>query len=577
MLYTWHMDNHLQSIVALLKETTLFSALDDQSLQVLASKCQPITYQRGDRLFEPGDLTQGLFILESGQAALVDQKNLGERLLLERADFAGEEAAFLQPRRAYALVIKEPSQLLAISNEDVQELVTAHPEVQKNLRILAQSRKMSLRLPMPWLIKDEYIHIMTRKHPFFLLMSSLLPILAFALFFLLVLFLSKFLTPFHSILLLIGGFILSGLWLAWNINNWANDFYIITNKRMVWVERVSGLYDSRQEAPLSTLLSVGTRKTRLGSLVGYADLMVRTFVGEIRFSRIKHAAEIGKLIEAHWQNVKTSTLHDENQAMLTALKMKLAVENEDTTPLIEGEETARSPVNLIPPAREASFFEWLFADFLKVRYQVGGTIIYRKHWFILLRQTWLPLLIFLTALALLGAVVTYNLILFSRSASLVIYGFTFLASFLWLLYQYVDWRNDTFQLTLDQVIDVDRKPLGKELRRAAPLENILSIEYERRGIFALLFNFGTVYITVGATQLTFDYVYNPSEVQQDIFARIGAHLEEKRLYNLNEERERVSEWFKAYHQTTHSEPDLGDASTKPIQKTQPYENVDEKW
>lgn len=123
---------------------------------------------KGKRLFEPGDLTQGLLILESGQAALVDPKKPGDRLLLERADFAGEEAAFLQPKRAYGLVIKEPSQLLAISNENVQELVTAHPEVQKNLRILAQSRKMSLKLPMPWLIKDEYIHIMTRKHPSFI-------------------------------------------------------------------------------------------------------------------------------------------------------------------------------------------------------------------------------------------------------------------------------------------------------------------------------------------------------------------------------------------------------------------------
>lgn len=37
-----------------------------------------------------------------------------------------------------------------------------------------------------------------------------------------------------------------------------------------------------------------------------------------------------------------------------------------------------------------------------------------------------------------------------------------------LVYQYIDWRNDLFQLTANQVIDVDRKPFGRESRRSAP-------------------------------------------------------------------------------------------------------------
>ena len=53
-------------------------------------------------------------------------------------------------------------------------------------------------------------------------------------------------------------------WAVWNYIDWGNDYYILTNQRVVWLEKVVGIYDSRQEAPLSTVLSVGveTDQTR---------------------------------------------------------------------------------------------------------------------------------------------------------------------------------------------------------------------------------------------------------------------------------------------------------------------------
>ena len=98
------------------------------------------------------------------------------------------------------------------------------------------------------------------------------------------------------------------------------------------------------------------------------------------------------------------------------------------------------------------------------------------------------------------------------------------------------------------MIDLDRKPFGRESRRAVPLENILSIEYERRGIIPMMFNFGTVYITVGNTQLTFNNVHQPSKVQQDIFSRIGKHSQEKEELQTRQERDRIAQWFKVFQE-----------------------------
>ena len=73
---------------------------------------------------------------------------------------------------------------------------------------------------------------------------------------------------------------------------------------------------------------------------------------------------------------------------------------------------------------------------------------------------------------------------------------------LWLVcLSVLDWSNDRFEVTNDQIIDIDRKPFGSETRNAAPLEGILGTFYERKGILGNIFNFGTVYITVGGKNL----------------------------------------------------------------------------
>jgi hypothetical protein len=54
-------------------------------------------------------------------------------------------------------------------------------------------------------------------------------------------------------------------------------------------------------------------------------------------------------------------------------------------------------------------------------------------------------------------------------------------------------------------------------------------------------------------QLTFDHVYNPSEVQQDIFYRMGERLEHLRKFEIDSERERVSEWIASYHRKMRQE------------------------
>jgi hypothetical protein len=384
---------------------------------------------------------------------------------------------------------------------------------------------------------------MARKHPVFLFFRAIPPIAAFAvIWFLMVLLNAK--NPFWSLIGLVSGFLFCLLWLVWNINNWANDFYLITSRRMVWVEHVTGFYDSRQEAPLSTLISVGIKTSQLGVFLGYSDVIVRTYIGDIRFERVAHARTIGKLIETNWARGKRMDLELDAREIRKALRQKFGKEAEDIT----AKDLQVELGTVEPDPKEINFFQWLFADFVRVRHEVGGTITYRKHWLILLQKLILPLFALILSIIFVVSIVTHNLTQVDYTMGLVAgYFLIFVAAGL-LVYQYVDWRNDLFQLTANQVIDLDRKPFGRESRRSAPLENILSIEYERRGLIPMIFNYGTVYITIGNTQLTFNNVYQPSVVQQDIFARMGQHAQERDERNTMLERERVAQWFKVFQE-----------------------------
>jgi hypothetical protein len=194
-----------------------------------------------------------------------------------------------------------------------------------------------------------------------------------------------------------------------------------------------------------------------------------------------------------------------------------------------------------------SLWQNLFANFFRVRFEDKEVVTYRKHWYVLIQRIWIQtLLLFFLGGLLLVRFLGYIAIIPSV-AFFVIYFILGLAIFGWWLYNYWDWRNDIYQVTPDQIVDIERKPLGREDKKSAPRENILSIEYERLGLIGLLLNYGTVYINIGATQFCFNYVFDPSQVQQDIFRRMAQRVANKKKMETDADRERFSEWIATYH------------------------------
>jgi hypothetical protein len=420
-----------------------------------------------------------------------------------------------------------------------------------------------VQVDFPWLGENETIYVITRRDKIVLWARLFIPLALSLAVGILAAMLQISWFPDQSL-----GWIAAAIglpinlgWLVWSYFDWRNDYFLVTNRRVVWVEKVVLIYESRQEAPLNSIMSVGVEKSRAGSLLGYADVVVRTYVGMLRMEEVAHGEVIANMIESYWHRSESFNRRQESKAMERKLRQKLHLPQDEKEnprePVLQSPQLlSKMPCAENEQRREPGFLRWLFSDFLRLRHETDGTITYRKHWFILLRTIWMPGLFFALGMAVLIWRLSGAIAFLPMGPTLLVVFIYLLATFLWLLYNYIDWRNDIFQVTFDQIVDIDKKPLGKVQRRSAPLENVLSIEYERVGIWGLLFNYGTVYISVGNTRLTFDYVYNPSEVQQDIFYRIGERLEEKRQFEIDSQRERISEWIASYHRKSDELRDL---------------------
>jgi len=188
-----------------------------------------------------------------------------------------------------------------------------------------------------------------------------------------------------------------------------------------------------------------------------------------------------------------------------------------------------------------------------MRFEEGNVITYRKYWPTLFGKIWLPTLLIFITFIVMGIIINFFLQGQSTAQTAEILlalcaAFILLVLVPWWLYRYIDWRNDIYQVTDKFIFDIERKPLGTEVKKAAPLENILSLEHERVGFFGYMFNYGLVKINVGETQFVFRNVHDPARIQQDIFNRIYSLRRHKEKDDALKQRQRFVDVIEVYHE-----------------------------
>ena len=543
----------LPARIAFLKKIHLFNGLGEPELAAIAAELHEFSYPKGAVIFEQDGKADSFYLIYGGSVRIVRRQKKKEFQLarLVREDYFGEMALIAKRRRSATVTALTDTSLLVFSRADFERLFKQNPHLKANLDVALRSRSLAQRLRFKWLRSDEVIYFLARKHIVILMQNLGLPI--FLLLVPLFLFYAWFAFVPSLVVVIAAAVSLLAIiaWIAWLVVDWGNDYYIVTNQRVVWLEKVVGIYDSRQETALSTILSVGVEANPLGRVLDYGDVIVRTFVGKIPFSHVNHPNEAARMIEEYWMRTRAAAVGMEKEAMKNEIRKKLGI---PLPPKLPAEDASPPP----PRPRRASLLRLLGANTLKLRYETGDTVIYRKHWVVLVMEAWMPVLgmiatlvLFIQRLIQLAYLPNEAFISFNGGLAIDVWASAILIILLvfvgWFVYRIMDWSNDKFIVNAEQIIDVDRKPFGTERRNAAQLENILGTEYQRIGLLGNIFNYGTVYITVGGTKLAFEDVLDPPSVQSDINRRFAARKAKNELERVARERERMAEWLATYH------------------------------
>ncbi len=539
---------------AFLGRIHLFRDLKEPDLLVVAEKLKEESFEEGQDVFKQGSSADRFFIIFNGQVRINQArgKNTFYLATLITSDYFGEEALLSTHKRSATVTAAEKTLLFSLSREEFNLLLKKFPKLKPSFEVSISSRRLAREQHFKWLADGEVVYFVARKHEILLIRSLSAPVfmLIFPIGLIVWSFLSHAVSPLAvAVILLV---VIAG-WTIWNVIDWGNDYYIVTNQRVIWLEKVIGIYDSRQESPLSTVLSVSVETDVTGRMLDYGDVVVRTFTGKIPFSYVSHPYQAAHMVEEQWARTKHSQSRVEKEEMRNTLRKKLGL------PVTETKPNESAAPKMTPPSFYKNPWWKYFADhWFKLRTEEGGTITYRKHWYVLWRQVWQPTLLILLMIAgIIGRIIhlfrTPGETFFVSTGAhvdttVLVLAFLMLPLSIWWGYQYVDWGNDKFQVTTDQILDLDKTPFGTEERRAAPLENILGTEYKRIGLAGYLFNFGTVEIVVGGTKLAFEDVLDPASVQADIDRRRAARMAKKKEAEAAGERERMADWLVSYHE-----------------------------
>lgn len=540
----------------------LFNGLKEPQLSGIAQTLREQEVRSGTVIFKRGDKPTGFYMVYKGKVKVTrpSASGKGDEFLawLAPGDYFGEEALFENRTRSATISAMEDCVLLFLSRKEFEKLLNQYEKLKPNFKVAIKSRRLARSTKFKWLGKNEVIYFIARRHKIRLFQALVSPALSLLIPIGLFLWgsLVSAVTPLAvGILSLIG--ILG--WGVWNAIDWSNDYYIVTNQRVVWLEKVIGLYDSRQEAPLGTILSVGVETDMVGRVLDYGNVIVRTFVGKLEFDYVDHPVQAADMIREYWERAKSITTRTQMDVMKATIRQKLGL------PVEKPPQLELAPVVPVDEEKIAKTPLWILAiaGLFKLRVEDGGKIIYRKHWIIFLREAWRPILLFLGTLALLVwriwiLIDSPDKSFFHRNSADKLRPDTLAVTIpllmapiiYWLWYEYTDWKNDVFMVTNDEIYDIDRKPWGKEERRTAQIENILSTSYKRDGFIAYAFNYGTVLISVGGNQLSFEDVMDPAGVQSDINRRRMARMAKKKEDEGSSDRDRFATWIAAYHQNS---------------------------
>jgi hypothetical protein len=548
----------LAELTEKLHSTRLFRRLSFEELAYIAEAGEIQTFERGHTLIEQGKTDRVFYVILEGQLRVWKPNEQGKRQLLNYSypgDFVGEIIMLTGDKRTATVDVVEEATLVAFK-EAAWERIIAHPSLMGILEREGQERVRDNVYVFSGKQLDEVVVEHARKSWVALLRRSSAPILITILSMTAIGVFSR--TPWFvgQVAASVGLAIVVAmfLWFLWMWQDWRNDDYIVTSKRIIHVERVliPPFPVERHEIAIQAIREIKTTSQGLWTLLFHVmTLEIRTMgEGIIRFPDLPNADYIREQI-LQTQKRALSRIEIPGPTLIRRrLAQELGREVKQVVPLAS--EPAEEPDH--KRRSRLGFLEY-FVPYTRIEGPDG--ITWRQHWFKMLGKVFVPVLLFFgsVTLVVLSVRLSAPWLGLPRWVWIVPSVLLLLFAIGWYLWRYEEWRNDVYIVTDSRIIDIEGSPfhLRQETRVEGTFDVIQDVTYDSPGIFFRLFQIGFVTIDTAAKEnaYTFDWVSHPAEVQQEIFRRWTEYREKEKRAATERRHQEFLEWIVQYDHLVH--------------------------
>lgn len=452
------------------------------------------------------------------------------------------------------------SDWLSLQRDDVIYLLQTQEDRWRNTRlwqaIMVQPKQKKYR----WQADEEEIVRETRRHILWLLLRLGMDVFIGLAVLTLLQLVSEILPngSLTSLSLGLAAFVAFLLPALWHINDYFNDYYVITNQRILRHDRVLFIYENQLEAPIERIQDIVTRSSLIAKIFNYGWMTIATAgIGSIDFVMIPEPELVEGIIRGLQGAAKASIQAEQRENLRNKILSGLRIR------LIPSIPPRALPPGTVAPAKQTGlqhavqaivrpwqrFWKWvrsvpekLYMLFLKIvpararehairereerkrkrAAQMQDQIVYRKHVFFLLKAAIIPIAVIVGTIILV-AFAEFRIRHLPPWIAVPYTGFLVVCVF-WLWYRIENWRNDKYILTRSHIIYIYALPLGLfERRRQAEWSKVQNANYEVPSFWANLFNYGDVRVETASVEgvLTFEKIPNPRRVQQEIVLRIA--------------------------------------------------------
>lgn len=575
-----------------LQGVSLFARLADPQLRLLTGYACLEYHRPGDIVARQGEPATSLMILDEGEAVVRLQTGRGQPRTVTHMkaygrrvapvaetgkpeeNYFGAHALLADEMRGATVEATQPSVWIVLKHDDFWDFMAdarlAPEDLQQTPPVEAQlgapPPPSQDDLPLPYKVRRHWIIPVTWILPLAVIMFLIVLLIAADV-------LSELPAGPRSVLMWVGILVLVAIafWTLYRFVDWWNDTYEVTSRAVIHTEKKLFFSEERYEIPLQQIQNVNIVVSILGRQLGYGNVSIDTAAarGQIAFTVIPRPAYVQELIQRASAQARSGLQVQRRESIRQELEDQLSPER--LRPFVPDSVLMQpEPEPDLASSERFSRFRTLSGWLPRFEIRENGRVIWRKHWINLVQRTGVQALVMLLGIYLLFA---FALAFATQSLGaepvelppVSLFGFQgwlfflFLVlgffAVLWFIYQYVDWRNDIYIVTDNEVIDVERELaiypfffLYTENRRQASLANVQYVDLKVPSPLAMLLNYGDVIVQTAGAEGTLDFVFvsNPRRVHDEILRRLGEYQDRQREREFQERWGDMPQWFETY-------------------------------